>query len=109
MGRGRTGSAGARGLAAWGWGRRGRYGQGSRSGPRSALARRRQPLQCGPAIAHTMTESPSLPPDTPEPPATLTPLQQAQAAQAAGRLAEAAAWYEQALACPLYTAPSPRD
>jgi predicted O-linked N-acetylglucosamine transferase (SPINDLY family) len=45
-----------------------------------------------------MTESPSLPPGTPEPPAELTPLQQAQAAQAAGRLTEAAAWYEQVLA-----------
>ena len=41
-----------------------------------------------------MTETPAPPPETPAQP---TPFQQAQAAQAAGRLPEAAAWYEQAL------------
>jgi predicted O-linked N-acetylglucosamine transferase (SPINDLY family) len=46
------------------------------------------------ATAQTMNDT-SAPPHTPAPP---TPFQQAQAAQAAGRLAEAATWYEQALA-----------
>ncbi|MFY7916497.1 MAG: hypothetical protein ACOVPA_17720 [Rubrivivax sp.] len=46
------------------------------------------------ATAQTMNDT-SAPPHTPAQP---TPFQPAHAAQAAGRLAEAATWYEQALA-----------